>query len=274
MLATTGSSAAAENACEAGTHAHAAKRHGHHGQAPLVVGDSTLILAAPKLGALGLEADARGCRQFTAGVALLRQRRDAGTLPRVVVLALGANGPISDSAMGAALKAVGRNRVLALVTARRSPASDRQMYAAAHRHRNRVLLIDWVAHSAQHPSWFAGDGLHVGDDGARAYAHFIRHRLRPFLDQPVRALHVARHRAAAESRCRAIHEGGGAVGVYVVRGAISCALAQRLVRRPIMRRISGWSYYDWRPTHDGPWSRVYVRRGGHTVVAATTDGRP
>ena len=116
-----------------------------------MVGDSTLILAAPKLGALGLEADARGCRQFTAGVALLRQRRDAGTLPRVVVLALGANGPISDSAMGAALKAVGRNRVLALVTARRSPASDRQMYAAAHRHRNRVLLIDWVAHQRAAP---------------------------------------------------------------------------------------------------------------------------
>jgi hypothetical protein len=99
-----------------------------------VVGDSTLILAAPKLGALGLEADARGCRQFTAGVALLRQRRNAGTLPRVVVLALGANGPISDGAMSAALKAVGRHRVLARVTARRSPASDHQMYAAAHGH--------------------------------------------------------------------------------------------------------------------------------------------
>jgi hypothetical protein len=272
VTAPAGFVARAEGPCEAGTHAHAAKRTGEHGRAPLVIGDSTLILAAPKLGAMGIEADARGCRQFTAGVSELAHRRHAGTLPLVTVMALGANGPISSSAMARALLIVGPHRVLALVTARRSQASDRVIYATARHHRDRVLLMDWAAFSAHHPSWFAGDGLHVGDDGARAYARFIRRKLRPFIAQPT-GLDVPDREGAAR-HCDPIEgRGGRRISVYVVSGDIVCSLAQRLVRKPPLRRISGWSFYDWTPLHDGPWTRVYARHDRADVVAAITRGQ-
>src|SRR5262249_53875147 len=67
----------------------------HNGRAPLIIGDSTMIYAAPYLGRHGLEADAHGCRQFTEGVSMLADRRRAGRLPRLAILALGANGPVS-----------------------------------------------------------------------------------------------------------------------------------------------------------------------------------
>ncbi len=272
VAAQAGSVARAENACEAGTHAHAATRIAEHGRPPLVIGDSTLIIAAPKLGHLGIEADARGCRQFVAGVKELRHRRHAGTLPLVSVLALGANGPIAPSAMSAALKVIGRHRVLGLVTARRSAASDRQIYAAARHHRDRVLLMDWAAFSAGHPSWFAGDGLHVGDDGARAYARFIRRKLAPFLSQPSN-LGVPDHEGEARHCDPIAGHNGRRISVYVVRGEIVCSLAQRLVHKPPLRPIASWRFYDWTPRHDGPWTRVYARDDGDDVVAAITRGQ-
>jgi hypothetical protein len=272
FAAPAGFVARAENACEAGTHAHAAKRPGEHGRAPLVIGDSTLILAAPKLGQMGIEADARGCRQFAAGLSELRRRRHAGTLPLVTVMALGANGPIASSQMAAALKIVGRHRVLGLVTARRSAASDHQIYTAARHHRDRVLLIDWAAFSARHPSWFAGDGLHVGNDGARAYARFIRRKLHPFIAQPD-DLGVPDHEGEAR-HCTPIQgHSGRRISVYIVSGDMVCSLAQRLVRKPPLRTIRGWSFYDWTPLHDGPWTRVYARHDGADVVAAITRGQ-
>jgi len=272
VAAPAGFVARAENACQAGTHAHAAKRAREHGRAPLVIGDSTLILAAPKLGAMGIEADARGCRQFAAGVSELRHRRHTHTLPLVTVMALGANGPISSGEMTDALRVIGPHRVLALVTARRSQVSDRQIYAAARHNRARVLLIDWAAFSAHHPSWFAGDGLHVGNNGALAYARFIRRKLRPFIAQP-RDLGVPDREGEARHCDPIMGHNGRRISVYIVSGDIVCSLAQRLVRKPPLRAIRGWSFYDWTPLHDGPWTRVYARHDHADVVAAITRGQ-
>ena len=68
-----------------------------------------MIFAAPYLGARGLQADAKGCRQFSDGVGMLAQRRRAGTLPRLSILALGANGPVSAAQIAGALSTVGRD---------------------------------------------------------------------------------------------------------------------------------------------------------------------
>ena len=59
-----------------------------------------------------------------------------------------------------------------------------------------------------------------------------------------------------------------------MRGLISCALADGLVRKPVLGPIVGWNYYDWSTTDDGPWSRVYARHDRRVVVAAITDGGP
>lgn len=269
-LAGAGVAASAARAdCGGPKNARPVHHAGRRGRPPLVIGDSTLIFAAPVLGRLGIEAQAQGCRQFGQGIAILAARRHAHTLPAVAVLALGANGPIGAGQIAQALAIMGPRRVLGLVTPRNSATSAAQMRRAARRHPDRVLLIDWVAFSAGHGGWFAGDGLHVGYDGASAYAHLIERRIAPYAFPPVRALDLPRTARDAKP-CGVVHRGGHALTVYVVRGRsrARCARARALVRRPPLRPAPGWRTYDWRRAGDGPWAWVYARADRRVVVAA------
>jgi hypothetical protein len=256
-------------ACDATRVGRAHRDPGRTVRPPLIVGDSTMLLAAPYLARRGIEADARGCRQLGQGIAILAARRRAGTLPAVAVLALGANGAIGDGAIARALALLGPRRVLGLVTPRRVGAgSAAAMRRAAARHPDRVVLIDWMRFSGGHGGWFAGDGLHVGDAGARAFARFVRHRLAPFL--PPRALRVPRSAGAAAARpCGSALHGGRRLTVLVVRGRsrVLCARARALARAHALSGIAGWRYYDWSRSGRRPWSAVYVRRDGRVVVA-------
>jgi hypothetical protein len=260
---------AGARACAAFKHASAVWPRHPVARAPLIIGDSTMIFAAPVLGRLGLEANAKGCRSFGEGVAMLAARRRAHTLPPVAILALGANAAIGTSQISAALGVVGPHSVLGLVTARRSAASNVQMQRAARRHRDRVLLIDWVSFSAGHGGWFGGDGLHVNQTGADAFAHLVRRSVAPFAFPPVRDLRLPHSTRQAKS-CGVVHRFGHPLRVYVLRGRarVVCTRARTLVRRPPLRPIEGWQRYDWRRTRDGPWAWVYRRADRRAVVAA------
>ena len=258
----------AAGACGEPRHARPAHRE-HAGRAPLIIGDSTMLFAAPVLGGLGIEANAQGCRQFGQGVRMLAARRHAHTLPAVAILALGANGPVGGGEMASALRIMGRHRVLGLVTPRNSAATRSQMRRTARRHPDRVLLIDWVALSARHGGWFAGDGLHVNLAGAAAFARLVRRSVAPFAFPPVRSLHVPHTRRGAK-RCGVVHRFGHPLRVYALRGAsrVLCVRARALVRRPPLRPIPNWRRFDWRRTHDGPWAWIYLRRDHRALVAA------
>jgi len=262
--------APAAHACDASRGARAHRDPARTVRPPLIIGDSTMILAAPYLGRLGIEADARGCRQFGQGVETLAARRRAGTLPTVAVLALGSNGTIAAGAIARALRVLGRRRVLGLVTPRRvGSGSDAAVRRAAARHPDRVILIDWMRFSGGHGGWFAGDGLHVDDTGARAFARLVRRRLEPFF--PPRALRVPR--AGARS-CGRVLRGGRSLEVYVVRGRsrLLCARARQLGRARAAAGIAGWRYYDWARSGRRPWTGVYVRRDRRIVVATLAPG--
>ena len=56
---------------------------------PLAIGDSTMLLALDDLAAAGYGANAHGCREYGEALALLRARKASGTLPHMVVIALG-----------------------------------------------------------------------------------------------------------------------------------------------------------------------------------------
>jgi hypothetical protein len=262
---------AAASACDAARHASAHSVPAGAGRAPLQIGDSTSIFAAPVLGTLGVESDAHGCRQFSQGLGILAARAHAHTLPAVVVLSLGANGAIGPGEIGHALRILGRSRILALVTARHSPTSTARMRAAAAAHPDRVLLIDWVGFSAAHGGWFGGDGLHVNPQGAAAYAHLIRRRIAPYAFPPVTRLGIARHTTRAV-RCGAVHHAGARLAVWILRGhgKVLCPRARALARLPVLRPAAGWTNYDWRRAHHGPWRWVLARRRG--IVVATTAG--
>jgi hypothetical protein len=267
VLLVAAPSASAVGACETIKRSGALAHRPAAERPPLIIGDSTMLFAAPKLGRRGLEADARGCRQFATGVAMLAQRRRVGRLPRVAILALGANGPIERGAVRRALRVMGPRRILGLVTPRRSPQSEAAVRWAARRYGDRVLLIDWVAFSAGHGSWFGGDGLHVGDAGARAFADLVRRRVDPLVHPPLRRLRLPRKVARAPKACGR--------RVFVTRGAdrIACTRARQLVRLPLLRPIPGWRFFDLRGVRRRPWEGAWVRRDGKVVVARVAPKR-
>jgi len=262
------------SACNAATRSAARHLRPAHGRPPLIIGDSTMIFAAPVLGGLGFEADAHGCRQFSAGVSMLAARRHAGTLPRVAILALGANGTIPASGVRAALRAIGRHRILGLVTPRNLASNQTRMRRAAGAHPNRVLLIDWARYSAGHGSWFGGDGLHVNQSGARAFARLVRRRVAPLVSPPVKALRMPRTLTGRRG-CGAVRRAGRTWNVFVVRGArlVSCARARVLARRSPLRPTPNWVAYDWSRTGNGPWQTVLTRVDRKVLIGITAAGR-
>ena len=161
----------------------------HHYRPPLVIGDSTMIFAVPYIGHHGMQANARGCRMWSEGLALIRKRKHQHTLPHLVVMGLGANWVITRSDIEAAVRLLGPKRVLGLIAPLEEgggTSSDAyNVRRAGRRHRNRVKVLDWPRFSGRHGHWFSGDGLHMSYTGASAYARFIA-TLKPFAPWPGR----------------------------------------------------------------------------------------
>jgi lysophospholipase L1-like esterase len=152
------------------------------GRAPLAVGDSPMLLALPDLAKVGYRANARGCRQYPEGLALLRDLRRRDKLPRLVVIALGSNGSISKGDVHKALDIVGKKRTLGLVTPRETGGGaghDASLIRKeARKHRNRTVLLDWVKVAKGHGGWFQPDGLHLTFEGAAAMARLFKKALK------------------------------------------------------------------------------------------------
>lgn len=264
--------AAPAAACDASARGRVVHKEQRRGPAPWIIGDSTMIFAAPMMGRRGMEADARGCRQFAQGVALIATRRRP---PGVVVLALGANGAVGRGDIARARRVLGRKRFLVLVTPKNSASTRAAMRRAARGHPDRVLTLDWASHSAGRPSWFGGDNLHVTATGARAYTQFVREGLDPFFGPPRRGWRLNLPRVNNVDRvtpCGRIHSFGRTTDVFLTRGArvVSCTYARKLMRGPRLHPPRRWRFYDWRTVGRGPWTDVLARRDRAVVVAGIT----
>jgi hypothetical protein len=155
------------------------------GRAPIAIGDSSMLFALEPLADEGYLANARGCRQWAEGLALMRDLRRKGHLPKLVVVALGADGVITKADIHEAMRLVGKGRILGLVTPLElggSAGHDAKLVRSeAKKHSNRITLLDWVKFSDGHPAWFQPDGLHLTFDGADAMARLLK---RPLKDLP------------------------------------------------------------------------------------------
>jgi hypothetical protein len=157
---------------------------------PLAIGDSVMLGAVDEMAYAGFEVNVRGCRQMSEGVRLIAARRRARTLPRVVLVLLGANWEIYPHEIRTALRLLGPDRVLTLLTPFESgggSGSDaRVVRAAGRRHPVRVVVLDWVAYAAGHPDWLGEDGLHLGPGGAAGLAR-LSSRVVPLAAAPTEA---------------------------------------------------------------------------------------
>ncbi len=173
-------------ACGGSTYSYGAKKNANLGKPPFIIGDSTMVFAAPKLARRGFISNARECRQWSEGLSLLDKYSRKNRYGKVGVMALGSNAPLSKGEIHKALKIVGKKRILGLVTpyeAGGRTANAKLMRKEAHRHK-RILLIDWVHHSRGHSEWFAGDGIHVTYEGAAEQARYYAHRVFKRLEPP------------------------------------------------------------------------------------------
>ncbi len=148
------------------------------GQAPLAIGDSVLLGAAEETAAVGYDVDVRGCRQMAEGLEVLRKYARAGSLPKVVAIALGSNSSIALADVRAALRILGPRRILGLVTPREirgTPTTDAvTLRAAAKRWQRRIVLVDWVKHTKRNKGMTYSDGIHLTMAGQLALAGLLR----------------------------------------------------------------------------------------------------
>jgi len=144
----------------------------------LAVGDSMLVATAPTLAdALGrVEVDASIGRQVDEGIEILEARRKAGTLPNVVVLNLGVNGPLYKAQFERAMAAVdGVDLVLWVTVNVPRPWEEHTNTVIAQlvpRYAN-ARLVDWQAASNGRKDLFWKDGYHPRPEGAQLYADLI-----------------------------------------------------------------------------------------------------
>lgn len=151
------------------------------GHPPLAIGDSTMLLALPALSHEGYKVNAHGCRQMDEGLGLIKEAKRHRQLPHLIVIALGADASISRGQVDKAFHIAGRKRVIGLVTPLElggGTSSDADVVrAGAKRHSKRAVLLDWVAFSRGHSSWFQPDGLHLTFAGAAGFARLLRKAL-------------------------------------------------------------------------------------------------
>jgi hypothetical protein len=156
----------------------ATPRHKVAPRPPLAIGDSSMLLALPALSRVGYKVNARGCRAYPEGLRLLRDQARHHRLPHLVVIALGSDQNVTGGDISQALKILGPNRKLGLVTPRETGGGESNdatvIRNAGARYPERVKVLDWVHYSAGHGSWFQPDGLHLTFSGAKAFARLLK----------------------------------------------------------------------------------------------------
>jgi hypothetical protein len=156
------------------------------GPPPIAIGDSTMLLPIPDLTRVGFDVNAKGCRGFKQSIWVARDLRDQNMLPKLILINAYGNGGVNDDLIKFALKVIGPNRTLVLVTAYDAdtghpPAPDTDVLVkAAKDHPDQIKLLDWVKHSLPHHkvepapgAWFLPDLFHPNFTGAPAYANFL-----------------------------------------------------------------------------------------------------
>ncbi|MCW2991425.1 MAG: yrhL [Solirubrobacterales bacterium] len=236
---------------------------------PLLIGDSGALLAVAPLARLGIETDARGCRPLRDAVAIMAARARAGTLPRVVVLDVGANGGIELALLRRALRIVGADGRLALVTPATTYAATSAMRLFHARHPTRTVLVDWAASGLA--GRYGGDGIHIGYEGEAALARFVARQVHPYT--PPRASIPFGARA---KDCGEVHPGGRVRQVLVLRGRdrVLCSVARSLATARDKTSSPYFRWFDWRFLGKPPFKDVFVRNDGKVVIAVRTPSAP
>ncbi len=151
----------------------------HLGLPVTAVGDSVTIDIQPYLTDLvpGISVDGAVNRQWETGVTILSGLRASGQLRPEVIVGLGINGGVTPAQFDDMMRAVAGAKRVVFVTVRLPRSwqdeTNSTLRDGVARYQGTAVLADWYALSADHPSWFTPDGVHLETAGAQAMATLI-----------------------------------------------------------------------------------------------------
>ena len=143
------------------------------------IGDSVLLDADKDLKSMIPDCivDAKESRQVAKARTVVDELKQKGELGDIVILALGTNGTFSPTVGKKLVKAIGKKRQIYWVTVygehlQWQESSNEMIWSMAEEYDN-IHVIDWTAYCAGHEEWFLQDGVHLTQEGCRAYAQMI-----------------------------------------------------------------------------------------------------
>ena len=137
------------------------------------IGDSVMIDYQDPLQAdvPGVVVTASVGRQWGDGETIIQFLKAEDGLGAEIVIALGTNGPITDTdfdTMMATLRGASRVVFVNVHVDRPWQDSNNAVLARGVARYPNAVLADWASLAAQNPGWFAGDGTHIAIDGPGA----------------------------------------------------------------------------------------------------------
>jgi hypothetical protein len=147
------------------------------------LGDSVMLGGAAELKRVipNIEVDAAVSRQVSAGISVLKARRDTGRLGDSVVIHLGNNGTFTSQQFDQIMQVLANVRRVVFVNVkvpRSWEGGDNAVIAAGVHRYPKAVLVDWHAAGVSHPEFFATDGIHLTGKGASIYSALIAEALR------------------------------------------------------------------------------------------------
>jgi peptidoglycan/LPS O-acetylase OafA/YrhL len=143
-----------------------------------VIGDSVMIDVTPHLEEAfeKVDVDAKIGRQFREAKEIVQQKQSSGNLGEIVVIELGANGPLSDKKLAELIEEIGTDREIYMITTRVPKPWQNEINETIKKvaggYEN-VKVVDWFTFSESHLDYIGNDGVHLTLTGARVYAEYL-----------------------------------------------------------------------------------------------------
>jgi len=121
----------------------------------------------------GIAVEAAVSRQWVDGETILSQLKSEGQLGAEVIVALGTNGPITDTDFDNMMSVLqGASRIVFVNVHVDRPWQDpnNQVLTSGAAKYPHVYIADWATLANQNPQWFGSDGTHLAIDGPGADA--------------------------------------------------------------------------------------------------------
>ncbi|WP_203363555.1 acyltransferase family protein [Bacillus sp. REN10] len=147
-------------------------------QTVTAIGDSVMIDVAPFLKQQfpDLVMDAKIGRQMSEGIKVAQGIKEQGLLGDAVIIGLGSNGPFAKKQLTEMVESIGSDKMIILMNTRVPRPWEREVNAGLQEvagQFSNATLVDWYQASANHPNYFAPDGVHLSKEGAEVYASLI-----------------------------------------------------------------------------------------------------